>query len=147
MLMRTKNSPWSISWIPCSHYIPMHLQKFVTPRLLRGTWNMNGLTLSMLRLLSSKAQGRNDFWKTSKPCHVGIHWIALAEYSQMSNHVPGFQSFSGFLHHFVLSKLATTSIKVNPFTPEVYTRSDTHGHTLITKLYLEKYFAESFSSW
>ena len=25
------------------------------------------------------------------PCHVGIHWIALAEYSQMSTHVPGFQ--------------------------------------------------------
>ena len=32
------------------------------------------------------------FWKTSKPCHVGIHWIALAEYSQMSSHMPGFQS-------------------------------------------------------
>ena len=47
----------------------------------------------MLRLLSSKAQGRKDFWKPSKPCHVGIHWIALAEYSQMSTHVPGFQSF------------------------------------------------------
>ena len=27
-----------------------------------------------------------------KPCHVGIHWIALVEYSQMSTHVPGFQS-------------------------------------------------------
>ena len=36
------------------------------------------------------------FWKLSKPCHIGIHWIALAEFSQMSTHVPGFQSFSGF---------------------------------------------------
>ena len=33
------------------------------------------------------------FSKSSKPCHVGIHWIALAEYSKMSTQVPGFQSF------------------------------------------------------
>ena len=38
-----------------------------------------------------------DFWKPSKPCHVGIHGIALAECSQMSTHLPGFQSiFRGF---------------------------------------------------
>ena len=50
------------------------------------------VTLPMLRLLSSKAQGRKDFLeKTSKPCHVGIHWKALAKYSGMSIHVPGFQ--------------------------------------------------------
>ena len=30
--------------------------------------------------------------KPSKPGHVGIHWKALTEYSQMSTHVPGFQS-------------------------------------------------------
>ena len=33
------------------------------------------------------------------PCHVGTHvgthLIALAEYSQMSTHVPGFQLFLG----------------------------------------------------
>ena len=29
--------------------------------------------------------------KTSKPCHIGIHPIALTEYSQMSAHLPGFQ--------------------------------------------------------
>ena len=39
----------------------------------------------------SKAQGRKDFWKSSKPCHVGIHWIAPAD-------------------HFVLAKLATTIV-------------------------------------
>ena len=43
----------------------------------------------MLRLLSAEAQGCNDLRKSSKPCHVGIHWIAFAEYSQMSAHVPG----------------------------------------------------------
>ena len=51
------------------------------------------------------------FW-TSKPCHVGIHWIALAEYSQMSTHTPGFQWFFIFLHHFVLDKLALSSLRV-----------------------------------
>ena len=41
----------------------------------------------------------------SKPCHVGIHWIALTEYSQMSTHMPGFQLFlKGLLHHFVRAK-------------------------------------------
>ena len=39
------------------------------------------LTLPMLRQLLSKAQGSKDYLKPSKPCHVGIHWIALAEYS------------------------------------------------------------------
>ena len=32
----------------------------------------------------------------------------------MSTHLPGFKSvFSFFLHHFVLAKLATSSIRVN----------------------------------
>ena len=70
------------------------------------------LTLPMLRLLSSKAQGCKDFWEPSKSCHAGIHWVALTEYSQMSTHLPGSQSFSGVLHHFVLAKLATSSIKI-----------------------------------
>ena len=42
----------------------------------------------------------------SKSCHVGIHWKALTECSQMSTHVPGLQSFLVFfLHNFVLAKL------------------------------------------
>ena len=47
----------------------------------------------MLRLLSYKAQELEDFWKLSKPCHVDIHWIAPAEYYQMSTYAPGFLSF------------------------------------------------------
>ena len=47
----------------------------------------------MLRLLSSKAHGRKYFWEPSKPCCVGTHWIALAEYYQMSTNVVVFQSF------------------------------------------------------
>ena len=38
----------------------------------------------------TKVQGHKDLGKPSEPCHVGIHWIALIEYSQMSTHVPGF---------------------------------------------------------
>ena len=66
----------------------------------------------MLRLFSSKAQGCKDFCKQSKPCHVGIHEIALTKYSQMGTHLPGFRSFFRFLQHFVLAKLATSSIGV-----------------------------------
>ena len=63
-------------------------------------------TFPMLRLFSSKAPGCKDLWKPLKPCHVGIHWIALAEHSQMSTHLPGFRPFFRFLPHFVLAKLA-----------------------------------------
>ena len=30
-------------------------------------------------------------FKPLKPFHVGIHWIVLSEYSQVSTHMPGFQ--------------------------------------------------------
>ena len=52
-------------------------------------------------------------WKPSKPSHVGVHLIALAEYSHSCTHVTGFQAFLlGLLHHFVLAKLTTSSISV-----------------------------------
>ena len=35
----------------------------------------------------------------SKICHVGIHWIALGEYSQ-STHVSGFHTFLSFFASF-----------------------------------------------
>ena len=74
------------------------------------------LTLLMVRLLSSKEQGCKDFLKPPKNRIVGIHWIALTEYSQMSTHLPGFQSvFSFFLHLYVSAKLATSSIRVKYF--------------------------------
>ena len=31
----------------------------------------------------------------------------------MSTHLPGFQSFSGFLHNVILAKVASSSIRVN----------------------------------
>ena len=68
-----------------------HLYPFIPP-----VSPITLLTLPMLRLLLFKDQGWKGFWKPSEPCHVGIHWIALAEPSQMSTHMPGFQSFFRF---------------------------------------------------
>ena len=38
-----------------------------------------------------QTQECKDFCQPAKPYLVGIHWIALAEYSQMSTYLPGFQ--------------------------------------------------------
>ena len=66
------------------------------------------LTLPILRVLSSKAQGRKDLRKSYKPYHVGTHYLkALAEYTKMSTHMIWFFKF---LHHLVLAKLSTSSI-------------------------------------
>ena len=74
------------------------------------------LTLPMLRQLSSKAQECKDFRKPSKPCHVVYldtsHRVLSDEYPYTRVSV----TFSGFLHHFVLAKLATSSIMVNKST-------------------------------
>ena len=64
------------------------------------------LTLSMLKLVSSKGQGGKYFWKPSTPCHVGIHWKAVTEHSQMSTNLPGFQSFSSFFASFCFGQIS-----------------------------------------
>ena len=46
------------------------------------------------------------FVQTSKPCHNGIHWIALAEYYQMSTLVPGFQAFFRALASFSIGQIS-----------------------------------------
>ena len=48
-----------------------------------------------------------DIWKPSKPYHVGTHWIAFAEYSLMSIHVPlGFQSFFRTFASFCIGQIS-----------------------------------------
>ena len=102
LVLIRKNSLSTIIWVPiCQGF--NHFSRFfqtddkcfqsivpqqpISPRL----WlRMSISPKPMLRLLSSKAQGRKYFWKPSKPCHVSIHWKALAEYSHMSTHLPGF---------------------------------------------------------
>ena len=93
------------------------------------------LALPMLSLFSSKAQGCKHPWIQSKPCHVGIYWIVLAECSQMSTHLPWFQSFSGFLHHFVSVKLATSSIRVSIPICIYSIRLNTHSEVLCKDLW------------
>ena len=66
----------------------------------------------MLRELSSEARGRKDFQKPSHPGHVGIHWIALAKYSDEYPFDRVSVILSVLLHTFVLAKLATSSIRV-----------------------------------
>ena len=67
--------------------------------------------LMMLNLFYP-SHSSTEMWQLPKPCHVGTHWKALAEYSQVSTHLPGFQSFLRILYHFVLVKSATSSIRV-----------------------------------
>ena len=81
---------WRVGGKKCARH-SHEVKEFIS----KAKWKMKyDLTLPLLRLLLSKAQ---DFWKPSKPSHVGIHWKALVEYSQMSTHVAGLQwSFSCF---------------------------------------------------
>ena len=76
-----KNSEINNSWMDYAN---------ISGEVSTGYADMNGLTFPMLELFLSKAQGCKDFWKSPKPCHVGIHWKTLAEYSQMSTHMAGF---------------------------------------------------------
>ena len=79
--------------------------------------------------------------KPSNPCHVGIHWIALAECSQMSTHMPGFL-------YFVLAKLAISSIRVNPFAPVAALRNHTIlviSQSNILKVFEENMFIRTLS--
>ena len=56
-------------------------------------------------------QSTRTFLKPFKLWHVGIHWIALAEYSQMSTHVP-VSHFLGFCTILYWPNLAASSIGV-----------------------------------
>ena len=85
-----------------------HMHKYAPLPICLGF----SLTLPVLRILSSKAQGREDVWKPFKPCHTCIYWKALTEYSQMSTNLSRFESFFSILHHFAMVKLATSSIRV-----------------------------------
>ena len=57
-------------------------------------------------LLSSNARKSKKLWKSSKASHVGIHWKALPEYSQMSTHLPGFQSFYSDFALFYIGQIS-----------------------------------------
>ena len=111
---------------------------FVSCHWYTSSWiDCSLLTLQMLRLLSSNAQEWKYFWKSSEPYLVGIHLNALAEYSHMSTHMPGFQWFSGVLHYFVLAKLVPSSIRFNRFMPRDLLEKMLSGRLIILKITLQ----------
>ena len=76
----------------------------------------NGLTLPNTEATFVRGKWKQRSLKPSKPIHFGIHWIALAEYSQMSTICQGFKHFLlALLHYSIMAKLATDSIRVNAF--------------------------------
>ena len=86
--------------LQCAHYS--------TKQELGASQEPGNFNPPLLRLLSFKTQGYQDFLKLSKPCH----WMALAEYSQMSTLVLVIFPIL-FLHHFVLAKLASSGVRLN----------------------------------
>ena len=46
------------------------------------------------------------FKPSNRPHHIGIHWIALAEYSQMSTYVPWFHSFWVFFVSLCIGQIS-----------------------------------------
>ena len=74
----------------CDFAVSFHDKRLIEMSAKRETcaWILN---FSMLRLLLTRVQGCKELSKPSKPCHVGIHWKALDEFSQRSTHLTGFQ--------------------------------------------------------
>ena len=60
----------------------------------------------MLRLLLPKANKHNNSENHTKHSHVGIHMKALAEYSQMSAIVLGFELFSALFSYFSIDQIS-----------------------------------------
>ena len=85
--------------------------------LMRGTAESPLFNPSAAEITCVQCTKKKKKKKSTQPCHVGIHWKALTEYVQMSTHLSWFRSFFRFLHHFLLAKLATTSIRVKSVCP------------------------------
>ena len=79
-------------------------------------------------VLSTRTQGFLEKSIQTLSCWYSLD-RALAKYSRMSTHMcQGFSHFSGFLHHFVLAKLTTSSIRVKDNQLDVKFNLD---HTII----------------
>ena len=109
-------SIWTKPWHSCTHLIVLcksfpvntDMTGFSLFQTCLQSCVLNKSSLGMERANPSNAvttfsqrQRRKDFQKPSKPYHVGIHWIALAEYSQMSTNMPVFQSCFSFFCIFL----------------------------------------------
>ena len=72
-------------------------------------------TLTMLVLLSPNAQGGQNLWKSSKPCHVQLVfiWKLLRSSIIYVLMCQGFSHFPTFCSHILLTKLDISSKMVN----------------------------------
>ena len=109
----------TIRWVPiCQGFsnLSVFCHYFMLTKFETSSIRVKNYTSRMIHPSNAEAtsvQRTSSSWKPIIPCQVGIHWIALAEYSQMATRVTGFQSFFRFfLHHFLLANLATSSIRV-----------------------------------
>ena len=91
----------------CTWTIPTKSVHFRVNGLKWGNMQYRKYRGSFAKFNPSNAEVQGQvFWKPFKPCHVGIHWRALAEYSQMSTHLPGFQSFFRLFASFCDAKMS-----------------------------------------
>ena len=95
LMISDMNEMWSqklirfASWQNVTFYQIYTVTKNMTLKIRRGSLKLINPSDAKATFFQSAIMQR--FWKTSKPSHVGIHWIALTEYSQMSIHMPGFE--------------------------------------------------------
>ena len=93
---------------------------FVLAKLASSSIRINPSDAGATFAQCTKSQ--NLYEKSSKPCHVGIHWKALAENYHRCTHVPG------FCQHAISSKGA------NPLMPVADPRRPMNfGHTYLTE--------------
>ena len=105
------------------------------------------LTHPVLRLHLFKAQWYKDIWKKIKTlsCWYSLdssHWVLSDEYPLPRVAV----IFPGFLHHFVLTKLATSSIRVNKGSESVW-NYQTIRDSAIGNLSFHHWFISLYPQW
>ena len=116
------------------HSAPTHNMKDSQCRwlsvMIEDWWRNVSLTLMLLvaNFTNTKWSKKNS-WKRLKHCQIGTHLRVLSESYLMCK---DFGHLSVFLHHFVLAKLGTTSMRVNGLSTERCSRlviNKTHAHT------------------
>ena len=126
----------AVSWLDCWKHQPRSLQNQVCynrydRQLLCFLELVHALIAKWYNLFNAEATFVQNSPNPSKPCHVGIHWIDVAVYSQISTHLPGFQSSClDCLHHLLLAKLATSSMRAKalPLTAHCHAPLPGPGH-------------------
>ena len=84
------------------------LSKKLSALFFEGHYRQEGVNPSNANAtrICPKHKDTTIFWKPSKPCHAGVHLIAVPECSQMSTHLPVFQSFLRFFASFCIGQIS-----------------------------------------